>query len=371
LIWLFNLPAPQFLPYSTSASEYPQADGIRAAATFCVTETLTRTMLPLGVVIPTKNSMPYLQRHVEGLRPWLDLASEVVVVDSYSTDGTQDFLRANLAHPGLRFSTHPPGLYASWNHGIAQIRSKYVYIATAGDTITRAGICKLVEAAESLGCDVVISRPSFCDVSGQAAPDNKQWPADDVIATLGVVQPRRLRPVEAVIFAAVHATNALTGSCASDLFRTEILQRYPFPTDFGYSGDSAWSWLHAAEVTYGVVPDKFSTFALHPTTASVVEKRAFLASRRADAVLRTAIDSWQRGGFVDEQTLPRAVWEDLMAWLTVYFDAKAAFDQNRRHSLPWVLNPQAWRNRMRRERAAKKLHQLKHAALLSNPAPAK
>jgi hypothetical protein len=70
---------------------------------------LARVMLPLGVVIPTKNSMPYLPRHVEGLRPWLDLAAEVVVVDSYSTDGTVDFLRANLGHPELRFTSHPPG----------------------------------------------------------------------------------------------------------------------------------------------------------------------------------------------------------------------------------------------------------------------
>ena len=307
--------------------------------------------------------MPYLARHVAGLRPWLDLASEVVVVDSFSQDGTVDYLRANLRHPALRFTSHPPGLYASWNHGIWQIRSKYVYIATAGDTITRVGIGKLVEAAESLACDVVISRPSFCDMSGQAAPD-KPWPADDVIATLGVREPRRLRPVEAVIFAAVHATNALTGSCASDLFRTEILQRHPFPTEFGYSGDSAWSWLHAAEVSYGIVPDRFSTFALHPTTASGAEKQSFLAAQRADAVLRAAMDSWRRAGVVDEQILARTLWEDLMVWLTTYFDAKAAFDQDRRGSVPWVLNPRAWKNRMQRERATRKLHRLKRVALL-------
>ncbi len=328
-----------------------------------------RVRLPLGVVIPTKNSMPYLPRHVAGLRPWLDLASEVVVVDSFSTDGTVDFLRANLAHPALQFLTHPPGLYASWNHGIAQISSKYVFIATTGDTITRAGVCQLVEVAESLACDVVISRPSFCDVSGETMPD-KQWPVDDVIATLDVRRPRRLQPFEAAIFAAVNATDALTGSSASDLFRTEVLQRYPFPTDFGYSGDSAWSWMHAAEVAWGIVPERFSTFVLHPTTASVAERQCLLAARRADAVLRVAMDFWRRTGVITEHTLPRALWENLLACLTSYFDAKAAFDQNRRHSVPWVLNPRAWRNRIQRERAAKKLRRLKQAALLGGRAPA-
>ena len=327
-------------------------------------------MLPLGVVIPTKNSMPYLPRHVAGLRPWLDLASEVVVVDSYSTDGTLDFLRAKLTHPALRFTSHPPGLYASWNHGIAQISSKYVCIATAGDTITRAGICKLMEAAESLACDVVLSRPTFCDVSGQNRPAIP-WPADDVIATLDVKQPYRLRQFEAVIFAAVHATNALTGSSASDLFRTEILQRHPFPTEFGTSGDAAWSWMHAAEVIWGVVPDKFSTFALHPTNASTAEKKSLLAARRADAVLRAAMDYWRRSNIITEQVMPRAIWEDLMTWLTSYFDAKAAFDQDRRGPVPWVLNPRAWRNRIQRERASKQLHRLKHGALFGRLAPVK
>lgn len=319
-------------------------------------------MLPLGVVIPTKNSMPYLPQHVEGLGSWLDLAAEIVVVDSYSTDGTLDFLRANLRHPAVRFTSHPPGLYASWNHGIAQINSQYVFIATTGDTITREGLGKLVAAAEALACDVVISKPTFCDMSGQTLPD-LQWPVDDVIATLDIKQPRRLRQIEAVIFAAVHAADALTGSSASDLFRTEILQRHPFPTDFGTSGDAVWGWMHAAEVAWGVVPDKFSTFTLHPTNASTAEQQSFLTARRADAVLRAAMDSWRRSGVITEQTLPRALWEDLMTWLTSYFDAKAAFDQNRRDSVPWVLNPHAWRNRSQRERSGRQLQRLKLAAL--------
>lgn len=321
-----------------------------------------QAMLPLGVVIPTKNSMPYLPRHVAGLREWLDLAAEVVVVDSHSTDGTVDFLRAQLSHPKLRFTTHPPGLYASWNHGIAQIGSEYVVIATTGDTITRSGIGKLVEVAEALACDVVISRPNFCDAIGRPRPAIP-WPADDVIATLGVEQPYRLRQLEAVIFAAVHATNALTGSSASDLFRTKVLQRLPFPTDFGTAGDAMWGLMHAAEVAWGVVSDRFSTFALHPTNASAAEKQSFRSARRADVVLRAAMDSWRRSGVMTEDTIPRALWEDLMAGLTSYLDAKQAFDRDRHGTIPWVLNPGAWRNRIRREGASKQLQRLKHSAL--------
>jgi hypothetical protein len=53
-----------------------------------------------------------------------------------------------------------------------------------------------------------------------------------------------------------------------------------------------------------------------------------------------------------------------MTGLTSYFDAKAAFDHDRRWSVPWVLNPRAWKNRMQHERAVRNLLRLKRVALL-------
>jgi len=321
-------------------------------------------MLPLGAVIPTKNSMPYLPRHVEGLKGWLDLAAEVVVVDSHSTDGTVDFLRANLTHPKLRFTNHPPGLYASWNHGIAQIRSKYTYIATTGDTITRDGLCKLNAVADSLDCDVVISKPTICGPAGQMLPDTS-WPIDDIIATLEIVQPRRLHQLEAVVFAAAHPHGALTSSSASGLFRTETMQRHPFPTDFGTAGDGAWGAQHAAEVRWGVVSDRFSTFLLHPTNASAEEKRSYAGARRMDAVLRDAAGTWRSNGTIRDEDLALMKWSALLDVLTGFLDAKDKFDRLRRGSLPWSLNPAAWLARSQRNRLFTRLQELKRAALVA------
>ena len=63
----------------------------------------------LGVLIPTRNSAALLPNHLRALSAWLDLADEVVVVDSFSTDGTGNMLRDGLKHPKLRIITHPPG----------------------------------------------------------------------------------------------------------------------------------------------------------------------------------------------------------------------------------------------------------------------
>jgi glycosyltransferase involved in cell wall biosynthesis len=319
-------------------------------------------MLPLGVVIPTKNSMPYLPAHLEKLREWQDLAQEIVVVDSFSTDGTVDFLKSNLAHPKISFLSHPPGLYQSWNHGVAHISARHTYMSTTGDTIARAGIEKLVAAAESLAADVVISKPAFRQRDGQPAADIS-WPIDDIIATLGITTPRKLAKLEAMVFAAVHATGALLGSSASNLYRTEILRRLPFPTEFGTAGDGAWGLMHAAEATWVVAPGKFSTFLIHPTNASADEKKSYRESRRPDEVLRVSTERWLGQGSVAANELDLIRWKELLDCVTRWLDNKIAYDRLRTGRTPWSLNPVAWITRSRRNREWSRLKKIESASL--------
>jgi hypothetical protein len=321
-------------------------------------------MLPLGVVIPTKNSMPYLPAHLEAMRAWQDLAREIVVVDSFSTDGSVDFIKARPSHPNLRFLSHPPGLYQSWNLGITNITQTFVYLSTTGDTITRDGLEQLVSAAESLEADVVISKPRFVARDGVPAGD-VQWPIDDIIATLNITAPRKLTKLESVVFAMAHATGALLGSSASNLYRTRMLQRLPFPTDFGTGGDGAWGLLHAPEVAWAVMPGSFSTFLIHPTNASDDEKHSWRTARRPDQVLRAAMESWRNSGIVNDPESRDIGWEETLGALTSFLDAKAAFDQNRHGSVPWVVNPRAWQNRLERGRSARRLDELKRRALMN------
>jgi glycosyltransferase involved in cell wall biosynthesis len=306
--------------------------------------------------------MPYLRGHLEAMRPWQDLAQEIIVVDSFSTDGSVDFIKSTLTHPRVRYLTHPPGLYQSWNHAISEISQPYVYLATTGDTITRAGLEQLVATAESLAADVVISKPNFVTRDGQPAGDIS-WPIDDIIAALHVTAPRKLAKLEAVVFAVAHPAAALLGSSASNLYRTETMRRLPFPTDFGTAGDGAWGLLHAPEVAWAVLPGKFSTFLIHPTNASADEKRSWQQARRADLVLGDAMEAWLRNGVITDEEIRAIGWTEMLAALRLYLDAKVAFDQNRRDSVPWLVNPGAWRNRMTRTAASRRLNELKLRAL--------
>ena len=61
--------------------------------------------------------------------------------------------------------------------------AKYVYIATVGDSITRAGVEHLFSVAEESQCDAVISKPRCVDANGGALPVSR-WPIDEIIESL-------------------------------------------------------------------------------------------------------------------------------------------------------------------------------------------
>ena len=321
----------------------------------------THQSASLGVLIPTRNSATLMPDHIAALNRWVEVADEVVVMDSFSTDGTVEMLQERLRHRNIRFCSHPPGLYASWNAGLQELTADYAYISTVGDTITGEGIQTLLSAATSLQADVVISKPVFRRPGGEEVA--MEWPVDDIIRSLRVTAPRRLHPLEVITFAAVHAAQALSGSCASNVFRTQVLQRFAFPTEFGTAGDGIWSLQHAADVTWGVVPEKCSTFLMHPTTLSQAENRLKPGAARVDTVLRTAVDAWRRTGVVTEADLAVIEWDEMERALTGYLDAKTGFDRFRKARWPWILHPLAWQTRLRRDQMRKRLAALKGQAL--------
>jgi len=243
--------------------------------------------LPVGVLLPTRNSMPLLERHLEGLRSWLHRAEEVVVVDSHSTDGTADYLAENLSHPSLKILQHPPGLYESWNFGIRHIGARWLYISTVGDCIAQSGIGALVSACAGHELDVAISAPLFLSPSGERIEKNN-WPVHRYIQRTGKSGRSHVMPsVEVFLWNTLFAPGSLMGSSASNLYRTAYMKAHPFRTDLGHAGDLAWGIENAFSARWGVVPGCHSEFLLHPpvsrepqSTTPRIKEELFALSRR-------------------------------------------------------------------------------------------
>ena len=303
-------------------------------------------MLPISVLVPTRNSKSLLPGHVESMRAWLDLAEEVVAVDSDSTDGTLEFLRKELKYPRTRVLTHPPGLYQSWNFGIAQCRAKYIYISTVGEMITREGIESLFRAAESFRADVVISPPRMVKLSGEAK--DKIWPVHSLIDDLNLTRPVALEREAAQLFAVIHLLRGILGSSASNLYRTEVLQRFPFRTDFGTAGDLAWGLEHAGEIQLAVVPQSFSTFLFHPKSYAKSDYAVNDFNQKCLAIARDAVGkgAWRKPGATSDAD--RLLKELLPAW-EKYLDEKRRVAEAKGHAF-WWLFPTAWQAHQARAR---------------------
>jgi glycosyltransferase involved in cell wall biosynthesis len=321
---------------------------------------LRSIMLPLGVVIPTKNSMKYLPEHFANMATWIDLAEQVVVVDSFSTDGTVAFLKANLKRPRVLFASHPPGLYASWNHGIRQLTSEFCYISTVGDSITRAGLEHFVAAASQLDCDVLVSRPNFVDEAGQPRA-SAEWPMDIIIRRLDLTKPALVPPAVLLATALLHNGGAVSGSCSSDLFRTALLQKHPFPLDYGNAGDGAWSLQNAGRARWAATPEKVSTFRIHPPTASDLEIKTGRDSSESYEFAQMAIKAfseWLESNPGDITAETRENIEKLLPLAAAYKEFHQRYKALKKGKYPWILKPSAWRARSRRNQIKSQINPL-------------
>jgi glycosyltransferase involved in cell wall biosynthesis len=212
--------------------------------------------------MPTYNCAPMMERHLEAMCLWADLAEEIIVVDSRSTDGTLDIIRGRLRHPNLRVILRDRGLYESWNEGIAATTGDWIYVSTAGDTIERAQLLKLMRTGIEAEADVIISPCHFVDEDGKKLPGSALRNPEILRGTKGGAF--LLAPTDVRDHISLGArVRGFLGSWASDLFRGDFLRARPLPVEYVTHGDSAWALRHAHEMRLCVVPEIGSTFCFH------------------------------------------------------------------------------------------------------------
>jgi glycosyltransferase involved in cell wall biosynthesis len=325
-------------------------------------------MLPVGVLIPTRNSMAFLPHHIETMGHWLDLAQEIIVVDSESHDGTVEFLRTKLPADKTRFFNHPPGLYQSWNFGLRQIKAQHTYVSTIGDAISREGFAHLAEVAERFSSDVVISPPDFVDEAGRPAQAN-HWPVHRIISYLSLQRETCLEGIVPFLIAWTFLPFAILGSSASNLYRTSVLQENPLPTDFGWNGDGAWGLVNAWKIRLVVTPRRMSFFRKHRKLYPLCEYTAVDSDRR---MLCAGLASVQEALSLRPEIKAQAERLGLERFISAKELSqrwRAELMRQRYRPWPWVFNPLAWRARSRRIAAQHHCEALLKSVLVSAPAP--
>ena len=315
------------------------------------------SVLPVGVVVPTLNAMAYLARHVERLRELAPGVEEIVVVDSHSSDGTAEYLHKHLNLPNARHLTHPPGLYASWNFGLSQLRAKYAYIATVGDAVPLATLGQLVALAEERDADVVLTPPKLVTESGRIS--ERRWPIHDFIEKHRLNAATEIPGWKAFAWTALNVPAGLMGSSASNLYRTEVLQQHPFPTVFGHHGDTAWLLENALGLRIVIAPQIASEFLVHASANRArvggdTPRRALLSRLARHTVDKAGAEGHAWPNETDWRTGLDQFWEAMERWAAA---GEKYRNLRKGNPLQW-LAPQMWRTRSTRARHRKEVQRL-------------
>lgn len=320
------------------------------AAQFLIIKTLImKPDLDIGVVVPTRNSMPHIRDHVEVLNQWIGRVKEVVVVDSQSVDGTVDYIREHLLHSNLVIVDHPPGLYESWNAGISKIQSKYTYIATVNDYMPWETLVRLYSEAERLAADVVVSAPEI--VYEDSTSKHRKWPIHSFLEKSVPKETYLFQPLELLAWNSIDLPGTLIGSSASNLYRSVALQENPFPYDYGHAGDSAWAVAQALSLRWAVVPDVASNFQCHAGKGS---------GRGPGRRLRAQLYALSCGQVecAEGELATAGVEAEILNALRYLFrlwerkeQAVSGYQAYRKRRVPWVIFPRAWMLRSSKNRA--------------------
>jgi hypothetical protein len=216
---------------------------------------------PISAVLPIFNCRERLARHLESVKKWAPQVEEIIVVDSGSSDGSLDVAREALSPFPARFLHHPPGLYQSWNAGIAASKAGWCYISTVEDPISPTGLSHLLDTARRHDADVVISPPEMRNEDG-SKPVEEKMPSNRLADAFRSARlaDRLLSRTETITMLCGSLPHGLLGSSASNLYRTVFLQANPFPTDFGHCGDSAWGVSVAPFAKVAFTPKECARF---------------------------------------------------------------------------------------------------------------
>jgi glycosyltransferase involved in cell wall biosynthesis len=304
-----------------------------------------------------------MEAHIDSMLPWLDGVHEVIVVDSNSTDGTVEIILRRISHPNLQIHQRPRGLYQAWNYGIEKIQSKYTYISTVGDSITALGIDHLLEVAEMHGADVVVSSPKFINEDGSSSRTPPSFPIENLLKKWGTDEPRLLKCMECFELIVSNFPNAILGSSASNLYKTEGIKHSPFPTSYGTSGDGAWGMAHGLNHRIAVTPECFSTFRVHEKSYSKSEYAVDDLNDRLLNLLEEGSGQWISKNADKISTTTALMIREVLDLLKSSFISQKDLEARRRQSWPWALNPWAWNARARRAKIRQRIKMLTNSLI--------
>ncbi|MFT4176377.1 MAG: glycosyltransferase family 2 protein [Luteolibacter sp.] len=304
--------------------------------------------IPVSIITPVRECVSEMPAHVAHLRDLAEIAGEIIVVDSDSSDGTLDYLKEHLQIPNAVFLNHPPGLYPSWNFGISHAKYEFTTVATTGDPLPSHSLKKLFDLIQKLSADVVISPPIL--LNPDHSRSSRKWPIHRLIEHYQLTDPLIFPQAYWLVFLLGFFPKSPLSSCSGNLFRTHILQQNPFPEDCGHRGDVMWALSVARKVRWALAPQVESYFKFHAQSAHKQQpdpQIVRLLIEKSSEILAEQTE------FLKEHGISPDALEDLREMIvrgTTLLGIETEFRATRGFFIPWFFRPKAIKVRAKRKK---------------------
>ncbi|MEM8680890.1 MAG: glycosyltransferase [Planctomycetota bacterium] len=218
----------------------------------------------VSIILPNLNYREFLEERVESIRAQTLSDWELIIVDSYSTDGAWELLQEiTQGDDRVSLSQAPRGLYQSWNRCLEQVSGEFVYIATSDDTMAPEALQKMVEALrQQPQCDICDTKLKITDYEGHEFTEAYQrLPIHRYLGEYAEVDHLRARPHDALF----HTTGrTVYTSMTQILFRKALLDRVGlFRTDWGTRCDYEWAMRCSLTTNTVYLAEQLCTWRRH------------------------------------------------------------------------------------------------------------
>jgi glycosyltransferase involved in cell wall biosynthesis len=261
----------------------------------------------VSICLPNLNSRQFLEARMDSLLAQTLGNWELIVCDSYSDDGSWEFLRQFEGDPRIRLYQVPrEGLFAGWNECLKRVTGKYVYIATSDDTSYPHMLAQLVGLFEQRpDAGVAVGQFDFIDSVGRIIPPTQGIPG----SFFGEWQQKphfRSGWLDFLVHTQIGTswTSITSVMFVADFVRDTGLFRMDVSKGEAFS-DRFWAMKIASIADTVYTPEKIATWRVHPGQASKHETSGWRAKnlRMTEETIREC-----------EPRIP-ADWKRDQAWL--------------------------------------------------------
>ena len=252
----------------------------------------------VSICVPNLNTRQFLPERFASIYGQSFGDWELLVYDSYSTDGAWDFIRDAVARePRARAWQGPrEGAPASWNPCIREARGDYVYIATSDDTMAPDCLEKLVAALEANpDCDIAHCPVKVIDETGRVVADMCEWwwKQSPFARSSGALVDRshvRYAPLDG----ALHLLGgSVYISVTQLLIRRALFDRIGYyESSWGSIADFNWNMRAGLAANTVHVPDTWGGWRVHANQATAAAGLwSAQHDRKVDEMIDHAIDT--------------------------------------------------------------------------------